>query len=86
MRSRRRSQSDPHSPRRFRVIGPLRNLDAWYDAFKIGPEFEILHSAGASASASGKPHEPCAREGEPHPFGSPFLRGALDFAAAKSLL
>ena len=21
--------------RRFRVIGPLRNLDAWYDAFKI---------------------------------------------------
>ena len=30
--------SDPHSPRRYRVIGPLRNLDAWYDAFKIGPE------------------------------------------------
>ena len=30
--------SDPHSPRRFRVIGPLRNLDAWYDAFKIGPD------------------------------------------------
>ena len=30
--------SDPHSPRRFRVIGPLRNLDAWYDAFKVGPE------------------------------------------------
>jgi putative endopeptidase len=19
------------------VIGPLRNLDAWYDAFKVGP-------------------------------------------------
>jgi putative endopeptidase len=30
--------SDPHSPRRFRVIGPLRNLDAWYDAFGIGPD------------------------------------------------
>ena len=29
---------DPHSPRRFRIIGPLRNLDAWYDAFKVGPE------------------------------------------------
>jgi putative endopeptidase len=29
--------SDPHSPRRFRVIGPLRNLDAWYEAFKVGP-------------------------------------------------
>ena len=30
--------SDPHSPRRFRIIGPLRNLDAWYKAFSIGPE------------------------------------------------
>jgi putative endopeptidase len=30
--------SDPHSPRRFRVIGPLRNLDAWYDAFGIGQD------------------------------------------------
>ncbi len=25
--------SDPHSPRFFRVIGPTRNVDAWYDAF-----------------------------------------------------
>ena len=30
--------SDPHSPRRYRVIGPLRNLDAWYKAFEIGPQ------------------------------------------------
>ncbi len=30
--------SDPHSPRRFRVIGPLRNLDAWYQAFGIGAD------------------------------------------------
>ena len=30
--------TDPHSPRRFRVIGPLRNLDAWYRAFDIGPD------------------------------------------------
>jgi putative endopeptidase len=29
--------SDPHSPRRYRVIGPLRNLDAWYTAFNIQP-------------------------------------------------
>ena len=29
--------SDPHSPRRYRIIGPLRNLDAWYDAFAIKP-------------------------------------------------
>jgi len=30
--------SDPHSPRRFRIIGPLRNLDAWYQAFGIGAD------------------------------------------------
>jgi putative endopeptidase len=30
--------SDPHSPRRYRVIGTLRNLDAWYRAFKVGPD------------------------------------------------
>jgi putative endopeptidase len=29
--------SDPHSPRRFRVNGPLRNIDAWYTAFGVGP-------------------------------------------------
>ena len=27
--------SDPHSPRQFRVIGPSRNTDAWYEAFKV---------------------------------------------------
>lgn len=30
--------TDPHSPRRFRIIGPLRNLDAWYQAFNVGPD------------------------------------------------
>jgi putative endopeptidase len=29
--------SDPHSPRRFRVLGPVRNIDAWYDAFGVEP-------------------------------------------------
>jgi putative endopeptidase len=29
--------SDPHSPRQFRVIGPARNTDTWYDAFKVQP-------------------------------------------------
>ena len=29
--------SDPHSPRRFRVNGPLRNIDAWYAAFDVKP-------------------------------------------------
>jgi putative endopeptidase len=27
--------SDPHSPRQYRVIGPARNIDSWYDAFKV---------------------------------------------------
>ncbi len=30
--------SDPHSPRQFRVIGPTRNVDAWYHAFQVKPD------------------------------------------------
>jgi putative endopeptidase len=30
--------TDPHSPRQFRVIGPTRNIDAWYDAFGVKPD------------------------------------------------
>ncbi|MBT2189246.1 M13 family metallopeptidase [Sphingobium nicotianae] len=30
--------SDPHTPSQFRIIGPLRNVDAWYDAFDVKPE------------------------------------------------
>jgi len=29
--------SDPHSPRQFRVIGPSRNTDVWYEAFEVQP-------------------------------------------------
>ncbi len=29
--------TDPHSPGRFRVWGPLRNVQAWYDAFGVTP-------------------------------------------------
>jgi putative endopeptidase len=29
--------TDPHSPAQFRVVGPLRNIDAWYDAFGVKP-------------------------------------------------
>ena len=29
--------SDVHSPARFRVDGPLRNVDAWYDAWGVKP-------------------------------------------------
>ncbi|MFN3228708.1 MAG: M13-type metalloendopeptidase, partial [Asticcacaulis sp.] len=27
----------PHSPPMFRVIGPVRNVDTWYDAFGVKP-------------------------------------------------
>ena len=29
--------TDPHSPARYRVLGPVRNVDAWYAAFGIKP-------------------------------------------------
>ena len=29
--------SDPHSPRAFRMIGPMRDIDAWYEAFAVKP-------------------------------------------------
>ena len=29
--------SDSHSPAQFRVIGIVRNIDAWYDAFGVKP-------------------------------------------------
>jgi putative endopeptidase len=29
--------SDPHAPAQFRVIGPARNIDAWYAAFDVKP-------------------------------------------------
>ena len=29
--------TDPHSPAEFRVIGPVRNSDAWYEAFDVQP-------------------------------------------------
>jgi len=34
---RRQVVSDPHSPRRFRVNGVVRNMDAWYAAFDVKP-------------------------------------------------
>jgi putative endopeptidase len=30
--------SDPHAPEEFRINGVVRNMDAWYEAFGVGPE------------------------------------------------
>lgn len=38
--------SDPHSPRQFRVNGVVRNLDAWYSAFGVGPEQKLYVAPG----------------------------------------
>ena len=29
--------ADPHSPNMARVNGPVRNIDAWYEAFNVKP-------------------------------------------------
>ncbi|HEY4301905.1 MAG TPA: M13 family metallopeptidase [Candidatus Didemnitutus sp.] len=34
---RRQVVGDPHSPRMYRVNGIVRNIDAWYDVFHVGP-------------------------------------------------
>lgn len=34
-------QTDPHSPRQFRVRGSIVNTQAWYDSFSIVPEDEL---------------------------------------------
>ncbi|MFC7377906.1 M13 family metallopeptidase [Brevundimonas sp. GCM10030266] len=34
---RQQIDTDSHSPAEFRVIGPLRNVDAWYEAFGVQP-------------------------------------------------
>jgi putative endopeptidase len=43
---RRQVVSDPHSPRQYRVNGPVRNIDAWYAAFGVKPG-EALYLAPA---------------------------------------
>ena len=34
---RQRVATNAHSPSRFRILGPLRNVDAWYQAFNVQP-------------------------------------------------
>ena len=33
--------TDPHSPRKFRVNGVVRNIDTWYDAFAVKPDEKL---------------------------------------------
>jgi len=35
---RERILTDPHSPQQYRANGPVRNIDAWYEAFGVGPD------------------------------------------------
>ena len=30
-----------HSPAYFRVNGPVRNMDAWYEAFNVQPDDKL---------------------------------------------
>jgi putative endopeptidase len=39
--ARQRLLSDPHSPPEFRVVGALRNVDTWYQAFNVRPENKL---------------------------------------------
>lgn len=38
---RQRLVTDPHSPAEFRVNGAVRNIDAWYRAFDVGPGHKL---------------------------------------------
>ena len=39
---RRQVVSDPHSPRQYRVNGPVRNVDDWYAAFGVEPNDKLF--------------------------------------------
>jgi putative endopeptidase len=41
---RMRINTDPHSPERYRVNGPVFNMDAFYKAFNIQPEAKLYKS------------------------------------------
>jgi putative endopeptidase len=43
---RRQVVSDPHSPRQYRVNGVMRNIDTWYDAFKVKPDEKLFVEPG----------------------------------------
>ncbi|MBN8809639.1 MAG: M13 family peptidase, partial [Sphingomonas sp.] len=39
--------NDDHAPNRFRVIGAVRNVDAWYDAFGVKPGEKYYLASGS---------------------------------------
>jgi putative endopeptidase len=39
---RRQVVSDPHSPRQYRVNGPMRNINDWYQTFDVKPENKLF--------------------------------------------
>jgi putative endopeptidase len=43
---RRQTVSDPHSYRKFRVLGPLPNVDGWYDAFGVKQGDKMYRAPG----------------------------------------
>ncbi len=44
--ARQRLTTDPHSPPRYRIIGVVRNVDAWYDAFGVTAENKLFLPPG----------------------------------------
>jgi putative endopeptidase len=46
---RKQTVSDPHSYRKFRVLGPLPNVDAWYDAFEVKPGDKLYRAPAERA-------------------------------------
>lgn len=40
----KRVLTDPHSPPEFRINGVVRNVDAWYEAFNVGPSHALYLS------------------------------------------
>ncbi|MCD6233808.1 MAG: M13 family metallopeptidase [Candidatus Marinimicrobia bacterium] len=40
----RRIMEDEHSPSHYRVVGPLENVDAFYEAFQIRPGYQMYKS------------------------------------------
>ncbi|MFO1256014.1 MAG: M13 family metallopeptidase [Sphingomonadaceae bacterium] len=41
--------TDPHSPARFRTIGPVRNIDAWYSVWNVQPGEKLYIAPEARA-------------------------------------